>query len=294
MAEKIDPTYYIEHHLQHLTWGQVPAGTERCDGTVLEQSQWILAACTQEMEAMGFWSFHVDSLLWSGLLGIAFLAFFWLVARTAHSGIPGGILNFIETIIEFVDTQVKDTFHGKSSLVAPLALTVFVWVFLMNFVKLIPVDFIPFLATESTGDWLYYFKIVPTVNPNITLSMSFCVLALMIGFTIQTKGFGGFIAELTLQPFSASNPIVKVLLIPVNLVLELAALLAKPISLGLRLFGNMYAGEFVFILSAALLTTYQAVVSVPWAIFHLLVITLQAFIFMMLTVVYLSLATEEH
>lgn len=292
MSEKIEPTYYIQHHLQNLTWGQVPAGTERCDGQVLESSQWILAACSQELEAMGFWAFHVDSLLWSGLLGGVFILLFWLMARKAHSGTPAGMLNFVETLVEFVDAQVKETFHGRSTLVAPLALTIFVWVFLMNLVKLIPVDFIPYVVMESTP--LEYFKIVPTVDANITLSMSFSVLALMIAFTIKTKGLGGFIGELTLQPFSSDNLFFKIILIPVNLILELAAMLAKPVSLGLRLFGNMFAGEFVFILAAALLVGWQAFVAVPWAIFHILVISLQAFIFMMLTVVYLSLATEEH
>ena len=293
MSEKIDPTYYIQHHLTHLTWGKVPEGTERCDGTIMESAGWILAGCSSELEAMSFWSFHVDSLLWSGLLGALFVFLFWLVARKATSAPPESrFVNAIETIVEFVDNSVRDVFHGKSAMIAPLALTVFCWVFLMNAVKLIPVDFIPYVVMETTP--LNYFKIVPTVNPNITLSMSFCVLLLIIGFSIKSKGVGGFIGELALQPFSSNNIVLKLVLIPVNLVLEVAALLAKPVSLGLRLFGNMYAGEFVFILAAALMGAWQVAVAWPWAVFHILVITLQAFIFMMLTIVYLSMASEKH
>lgn len=291
------PNDYIKHHLTNLTYGVVPEGTPVCDasanltGETYQQSTWIVATCYEELEAMGFWAFHIDSLGWAGFLGGIFILLFWLAARKAHAGVPTGLLNFVEICVEFVDTQVKDAFHGNSKIVAPMALTIFCWIFLMNLVKLIPVDFVP-----GTAHWLglEYFKIVPTVDPNITLSMSFSVLILIIALSIKTKGFGGFISELTLHPFSADNIVLKILLIPVNLVLELAALLAKPISLGLRLFGNMYAGEFVFILAAALMGAWQVVVAWPWAVFHILVITLQAFIFMMLSVVYLSLATEEH
>lgn len=297
------PQDYIQHHLTHLTYGRVvPSRVEeaqqatgeavlRCDGSPLEAGSWIVAQCYEELEFLGFWAFHIDVLGWSGLLGLVFIGLFTLAARRAQSGVPQGFVNFIEVIVEFVDNQVRDTFNGKSKLIAPLALTIFCWVFLMNAVKLIPVDFIP-----GAAHWagLEFYKIVPTVDPNITLSMSFCVLLLIIGFSIKAKGVGGFISELTLHPFSASNIVLKILLIPVNLVLELAALLAKPISLGLRLFGNMYAGEFVFILAAALMGAWQVAVAWPWAVFHILVITLQAFIFMMLTIVYLSLASEKH
>ena len=291
------PQEYIKHHLTNLTYGKVPAGTPVCDsnanltGETYQETSWIVATCYEELEAMGFWAFHIDSLGWSGFLGAVFILLFWLAARKAQAGVPTGFVNFIETIVDFVDSQVRDTFHGKSKMIAPLALTIFCWVFLMNSVKLIPVDFVP-----GAAHWLglEYFKIVPTVDPNITLSMSFCVLLLIIGFSIKAKGVGGFIAELTLQPFSSSNIVLKIILIPLNLILELAALLAKPVSLGLRLFGNMYAGEFVFILAAALMGAWQVAVAWPWAVFHLLVITLQAFIFMMLTIVYLSLASEKH
>jgi len=288
---------YIKHHLTNLTYGKVDAGTPVCDasgnltGETYQQSSWVVATCYEELDAMGFWAFHIDSLGWSGFLGGVFILLFWLAARKAHAGVPSGLLNVIEVAVEFVQTQVRDTFHGKSALVAPLALTIFCWVLLMNTVKLIPVDFVP-----GAAHWmgLEYFKIVPTVDPNITLSMSFSILILMIAFSIKTKGVGGFIGELTMQPFSSNNIVLKIVLLPLNLVLEVAALLAKPVSLGLRLFGNMYAGEFVFILAAALMGVWQVTVAWPWAVFHLLVVPLQAFIFMVLSIVYLSLACEEH
>lgn len=285
------PTDYIKHHLTNLTYGKVPAGTERCDGTVTQADQWLLARCGQEMDAMGFWAFHVDSLVFAGLLGLVFVGIFALVARRASAGVPSGLLNFVEMVVEFVDTSVRDSFHGKSKLIAPLALTIFCWVFIMSSVKLLPVDTAAGLGALLG---LEYLKIVPTVDPNITLAMSFSVLFLVIGFSISSKGIGGFIGELTLHPFEVKNPIGKILFIPINFILETVALLAKPVSLGLRLFGNMFAGEFVFILLAAMLGYWQFIGAVPWAIFHLLVIPLQSFIFMILTIVYLSMASEHH
>lgn len=285
------PTDYIQHHLANLTYGKVPAGTPLCDGGVTDSPQWMIASCGQELDAMGFWAFHIDSLAWSGVLGLLFVGIFALVARRAQSGVPSGIANFVEMVVEFVDTQVRDSFHGKNKLVAPLALTIFCWVFIMSSIKLLPVDLVPEIAHAFGAP---YFKIVPTVDPNITLSMSFSVLLLVIGFSIHSKGIGGFIGELTLHPFEVSNPIGKILFIPINFILEVVALLAKPVSLGLRLFGNMFAGEFVFILLAAMMGYWQFIGSVPWAIFHLLVIPLQSFIFMILTIVYLSMASEQH
>ncbi|MCL4402338.1 MAG: F0F1 ATP synthase subunit A [Acidobacteria bacterium] len=291
------PKDYIQHHLTNLTYGKVPAGTPVCDssanltGEVYQASTWILATCYDELEAMGFWAFHVDSLGWAGFLGTLFILVFWAVGRRAHAGVPAGFLNFIEVVVEFIEGIVKGAFHGSSKLIAPLALTIFCWVFMMNSMKLIPVDFLP-----GTAHWLglEYFKVVPVVDPNVTMSMALCVLLLIIGFSIKSKGVLGFIAELTMHPFSSKNILLKILLIPVNLVLELASLLAKPLSLGLRLFGNMFAGELVFILAAALMGVWQIAVAWPWAVFHILVVTLQAFVFMMLTVVYLSLASEKH
>jgi F-type H+-transporting ATPase subunit a len=206
----------------------------------------------------------------------------------------------IEMVIEFVDSSVRDTFHGKSRLIAPLSLTIFVWIFLMNLMDLIPVDWIPYLA-QHIGASVFgmdphhvYFKIVPSTDPNITLGMSLSVFVLILFYSIREKGIGGFVGELALNPFNPSNPVAKALLIPVNLILELVTFLARPVSLALRLFGNMYAGELIFILIALLPFWIQWALSVPWAIFHILVITLQAFIFMMLTIVYLSMASEKH
>ena len=223
-----------------------------------------------------------------------------MVAKAANAGIPSKFQAAIEMIIEFVDSSVRDTFHGKSRLIAPLALTIFVWIFLMNTMDLIPVDFIPYTA-QLIGAHVFgmdphhvYFKIVPTTDPNVTLGMALSVFALTIFYSIREKGLVCFGAEFALNPFNPSNPFLKALLIPVNILLELVTFIARPISLALRLFGNMYAGELIFILIALLPFWIQLALSVPWAIFHILVITLQAFIFMMLTIVYMSMASEKH
>lgn len=290
------PTGYIKHHLTNLTYGKVPAGTPVCDdhgeltGGVIEQSSWILARCDAQVDAMGFLAFHVDSLAWSGIMGTMFVLVAALVARRATAGVPAGMLNFVEMVVEFVDGSVRDSFHGKSKLIAPLAMTIFCWIFIMSSIKLLPVDTAGLIA-GALG--LGYLKIVPTVDPNITLAMSFSVFLLIIAFSVKVKGVGGFFGELAFHPFEAKG-VAKLALVPVNLILEVVALLAKPVSLGLRLFGNMFAGEFVFILLAAMMGYWQFVGAVPWAIFHLLVIPLQSFIFMILTIVYLSMASESH
>jgi len=200
-------------------------------------------------------------------------------------------------IVEFIDNTVKEAFHGKNALVAPLSLTIFTWVFMMNFMDLIPVDVLP---TIFGALGVHYMKVVPSTDVNITLGMALTVFAMMIFYSIKVKGIGGFVGELTLHPFNAKNPVVQALFIPVNFFLESIALIAKPISLALRLFGNMYAGEMIFILIAlmfsagAFLGLLGGVLQWAWAVFHILVITLQAFIFMMLTIVYLSMAHEDH
>ncbi|WP_417530588.1 F0F1 ATP synthase subunit A [Marinobacter lipolyticus] len=282
---------YIQHHLQNLTYGKLPAGYERADGTVIEESTWTMAHTAAEASDMGFWAVHVDSLGWAVGLGLIFLILFRMAAKRATSGQPGGLQNFVEVMIEFVDTSVKETFHGRNKVIAPLALTIFCWVFLMNLMDLVPVDFLPQLF-HLMG--LEYMKVVPTTDVNVTLGMSLSVFALIIYYSVKVKGVGGFLGELTLHPFSSDNLVLKVLLIPVNLLLEGVSLLAKPISLALRLFGNLYAGELIFILIALLPLWAQWTLSVPWAIFHILIITLQAFIFMMLTIVYLSMAHEDN
>jgi F-type H+-transporting ATPase subunit a len=249
---------------------------------------------------------HLDSVFFSILLAVLFAGSFYFAARTATSGQPGKFQNFVELIVEFVDTQVKDSFHGTNKLLAPLALTIFCWVFLFNAMDVLPVDLLPYLAH---GVGIEHLKVVPTTDLNVTFAMSLTVFVLIIYYSIKMKGLGGFIAELTLQPFSAKNPIVKALLVPANLVLEIVPFLARPISLSLRLYGNLFAGEMIFLLLAGLtlhgigqlssvggwaLLVAQIVLAFAWAVFHLLVITLQAFIFMVLTVVYLAMAQEHH
>ncbi|MDH4559569.1 MULTISPECIES: F0F1 ATP synthase subunit A [unclassified Pseudomonas] len=280
---------YIQHHLQNLTFGRLPNG------------DWGFAHSAEQAKEMGFWAFHVDTLGWSIGLGLLFVLLFRMAAKKATSGIPGGLQNLVEVMVDFVDSNVKDTFHGRNPLIAPLALTIFVWIFLMNAIDLIPVDWIPMLAATITGNEHLFFRAVPTTDPNATLGMAFSVFGLIIFYSIKVKGIGGFLGELTLHPFSSKNMLVQILLIPVNFLLEFVTLIAKPISLALRLFGNMYAGELVFILIAVmfgagilLLSGLGIALQWAWAVFHILIITLQAFIFMMLTIVYLSMAHEDN
>lgn len=279
---------YIQHHLTNLTYGQHPV------------NGWSFAHTAQEAKEMGFWAFHVDTLAVSLVLGLIFIFLFRLAARKATSGQPGGLQNFVEVLVEFVDGSVKDTFHGRNPLIAPLALTIFVWVFLMNFMDLIPVDWLPMLAATIAGDPHLYFRVVPTTDPNATLGLALSVFALILFYSVKVKGIGGFLGELTLHPFSSKNIAVKILLVPVNFLLEFVTLIAKPVSLALRLFGNLYAGELIFILIAImysgglLLGGLGGVLQLAWAIFHILIIVLQAFIFMMLTIVYLSMAHEDN
>lgn len=290
-----DATGYIKHHLQNLTYGELPAGYARVDAEgnalgVLTEPTWTIALTAAEAKEMGFWAFHIDSMFWSILLGLCFIMLFRYVAKRATSGVPGGLQNAIEAIIEFIDTSVKDSFHGKNDVIAPLALTIFVWVFFMNLMDLVPVDWIPGLAAISG---LPFMKVVPSTDPNITMSMSITVFFIMLYMWVKYKGFGGLFNDLAMHPFAASNPVAKALLIPVNLLLETVSLVAKPVSLGLRLFGNMYAGELIFIL-IAMVGYAQLPLHFGWAVLHILVITLQAYIFMTLTIVYLSSVMEEH
>jgi len=289
-AGEMTSSGYIVHHLQNLTFGQLPSGFQRVNGIDLDASVWTIAQNAAEAKAMGFWSFHIDSLFWSVLLGVLFLGLFRFIATRVTSGVPSRLQNLVEIVFEFVDSSVKDTFHGKSSLIAPLALTIFVWVFLMNLMDLVPVDWIPGIATLIG---IPYMKIVPSTDLNITFGLSLSVFALIIFYTIKIKGVSGFIGELTLHPFHSSSKSVQALLIPINFLLESVTLIAKPVSLALRLFGNLYAGELLFVL-IALVGWYQLPLHFMWAVFHILVIVLQAFIFMMLTIVYLAMAQETH
>ena len=296
---------YISHHLTNLTYGKLPAGYIRQEvdenGEVYDHAlihdTWTMAHTKQEAADMGFWAFHVDSLAWSIGLGAMIMYLFWKGAQRATTAVPSGIQTFIEMIIEFIDNTVKESFHGRNPLVAPLSLTIFTWVFMMNFMDLIPVDVLPSLFSAFGA---HYMKVVPSTDVNITMGMSLTVFALMIYYSIKVKGIKGFAAELSLQPFKVDNPYLQAVFIPINLFLEIVALVAKPISLALRLFGNMYAGEMIFILIAlmfsagGLLFILGGALQWAWAVFHILVITLQAFIFMMLTIVYLSMAHEDH
>jgi F-type H+-transporting ATPase subunit a len=249
---------------------------------------------------------HLDTVFFSALLALLFGGAFYFAARTAKAGVPGKFQNFVELLVETVDAQVKDTFHGTNKLLAPLALTIFCWVFLFNAMDLLPVDLLPWAAHHAGVEHL---KVVPSTDLNTTFAMSLTVFVLIIYYSIKVKGLGGFLAELTMQPFTAKNIVVKVLLVPVNLLLEIVPFLARPISLSLRLYGNLFAGEMIFLLLAALtlhgaqqlssaggwaLLVAQFALAFAWAVFHLLVITLQAFIFMVLTIVYLSMAQEHH
>lgn len=239
---------------------------------------------------MGFWAIHLDTMFFSLLLGSLMMWLFHRAAKKASKEVPTGFQNFAEMMVEFIDNSVRGSFSAKNDLVAPLALTIFGWIFLMNLMDLVPVDFIPMLAM-AIG--IPYTKVVSTTDPNATFGMALAVFALVLYYSVKVKGVGGFVGELTLQPFGKWA-------LPVNLFLEGVTLISKPISLALRLFGNMYAGEMIFILIAImysagwLLAGFGGLLQIGWAIFHILIITLQAFIFMTLTIVYLDMAHQEH
>ena len=270
-------------------------------------TEYIVHHLTNLHVGEGFWNLHLDSVFYAVALGILFVGSFRFAAVRATSGVPGRWQNFVEMMVEFVDTQVKDSFHGSSKLIAPLALTIFCWIFLMNFMDLVPVDLLPEVGVIMG---IEYMKVVPTTDLNITFGMSIGVFLLMIFYSIKIKGVGGFARELFFHPFGKW-------MLPFNFLLKLVEELAKPVSLALRLFGNLYAGELIFILIALFTLSagghtltetalnlfsvdtiayliIQVILGLVWALFHILIITLQAFIFMMLTIVYLSMAHEEH
>ena len=268
---------YITHHLQNLQVCKNEAG------------DWVWNEC-----AGNIWAINVDSMFWSVLLVVTFALLFWSVARKSSTDKPTKFQAAIEIVVEMVDSSVKDTFHGKSRLIAPLALTVFVWVFFMNLMDLIPVDWIP-MASAAIG--IPYMKVVPTTDVNVTFGMSIAVFVLILVYTHMAKGPFALVKDLMLHPiqpsFKGPAIIAAPFIMAFNFILEAVALIAKPVSLSLRLFGNMFAGELIFIL-IALIGWFQLPLHFGWAVFHVLIVTLQAFIFMMLTVVYLSLASESH
>lgn len=267
---------YIQHHLANLCAGD-------CDPVT--------------HQAAGFWALHVDTVFFSVALGALIIATAAWLGKRLTADAPSGFQNFVEMIVEFVQGQVKDTFPGHNPLIAPLALTIFLWVWLMNFMDLIPVDLLPLLAS---GVGIEYLKIVPTTDLNTTLAMALTVFALIVYYNFKVKGPIGYLKVFLFHPFGK-------FLMPVNIVMTLIEELAKPLSLGLRLFGNLFAGELVFLLIALIGGTLavgaaalfwfplQVVLDLAWLIFHLLIITLQAFIFMVLSVVYLGMAhVEDH
>ncbi len=277
-GETLTTTGYIKHHLQNLTLGVHP------------ENGLGIAHGAQEAKEMGFWAIHIDTMFWSIFLGALFLWGFGKAAKTATSGVPGPWQNFVEWVIEFIDETVRGTFSAKNDMVAPMALTLFVWILLMNLMDLVPVDWIPHLASLLG---IPYMKVVPTTDPNATFGMALAVFGLMLYYNVKVKGPGGFFGELAFQPFPK-------FLMPVNLLLETVSLISKPVSLALRLFGNLYAGEMIFILIALLYSggmmwgMFGGVLQWGWAVFHVLIVLLQAFIFMILTVVYMDMAHQHH
>jgi F-type H+-transporting ATPase subunit a len=267
-SENLGSVEYIQHHLQNNYVGS------------------------------GFWTFHLDTIVVSALLGALMIGVAMYVGRQLETGVPGGLQNFIESILEFVDKTVKDSFPFHNPIVAPLALTIFLWVWLMNFMDLIPVDLFPYLFQIVTNNPDAYLKIVPTTDLNTTMAMALVVFGLVIYYNIKFKGFGGYMKVFLFHPFGK-------FFVPVNIVMTFIEELAKPLSLALRLFGNLFAGELVFLLIALIGGTLavgaaalfwaplQAILDLAWAIFHILIITLQAFIFMVLTIVYLAMAHDE-
>ena len=262
-GEALTPTSYIQHHLKNFTF-QVGEG--------------------------GFWAIHVDTLVTAVLMGLLIVFAFWLATRKATAGVPGKWQAFVEIMLEFVDKQARDTYHGTSKLVTPIAITLFFWILLMNLLKMIPADF---FATALGWVGIHYWKPVPTADVNATLGMSISVFFLMIFFALRAKGLGGFIHEMFTAPFGPW-------MFPANILLNIVELLSKPVSLAMRLFGNMYGGEIVFLLiwvlgSVSIAGAIAAsVLGLAWGLFHILIVILQAFIFMMLSIVYLSLMEEHH
>ncbi|MDN7132058.1 F0F1 ATP synthase subunit A [Vreelandella profundi] len=272
-GNEVSTTYYIQHHLQNLTFGNHP------------ENGWSLAHTAEEASEMGFWAIHLDTMGWSIAMGLLFIFIFRKAGKMATTGVPTGLQNAVEMVVEFVEDMIRGTFKGHNPIIAPLALTLFVWILFMNTLKIIPVDYLPVLFSKLGVD---YMKVVPTTDVNATLGLALGVFGLILYYSFKVKGVGGFAKELSLTPFNHWA------LIPFNLLLEIVALLVKPFSLAMRLFGNMFAGEVIFILIAMLPFWAIWVLDVPWAIFHILIVVLQAFIFTVLSVVYLSAAHEHH
>lgn len=267
-AEKMGTVEYIQHHLQNNAVGE------------------------------GFWTFHLDTIGVSVAIAALIIFVAARLGKRLETGVPSGFQNAVEGVLDFVSGQVRDTFPGRNPLIAPLALTIFLWVWLMNFMDLIPVDLLPLLAQMITGNPEFHLKVVPTTDLNTTMAMALTVFALILYYNVKVKGLWGFIKMFLFHPFGKW-------FVPINVVMTLIEEVSKPLSLGLRLFGNMFAGELVFLLIALIGGTLavgvaalfwaplQALLDLGWLIFHILVITLQSFIFMVLTIVYLGMAHTE-
>lgn len=277
MATEQAPTAseYVVHHLTHLN------NTGHAQENIID------------------WSvINIDTMFYSITIGLITIGLLALAARRATSGVPGRFQGFVEMLVEMVADQAKGIVHSAESrkFVAPLALTVFVWIFLMNAMDMLPVDLLPTIWQTASGDSHAYMRVVPTADLSAALGMSIGVLLLCLYYNVKIKGFSGWVHELFTAPFG-NHP----LLYPINFLMQMIEFLAKTISHGMRLFGNMYAGELIFILIALLGGTAtafgfvgQVIAGSIWAIFHILIITLQAFIFMMLTLVYIGQAHESH
>lgn len=281
-TEYANSSEYIQHHLTNLTYGRFPDGT------------WGFAHGADDIADMGFWAIHVDTMFWSVFLGAVFLTIFTVAARSATTGTPGNLQNFCEYLVEFVEDNITQVFGTRpNAIIGPLSLTILVWVFLMNLMDLVPVDAIPYAAAVAG---IPYMKIVSTTDPNATLGMSISVFFLVLYYNLKMKGPIAFGAGFF------THPIPSIWAAPFNFALEIVDLIAKPLSHGLRLFGNLYAGEMIFILIALLygggilLGLMGGVMQWAWAVFHILIIALQAFVFMILTIVYLTQAhqVDEH
>jgi F-type H+-transporting ATPase subunit a len=262
MPAQMTKEMYVAHHLQHLQ----------------------LNLHNFTIGNGGFWTLNLDTMIISIVLGLLFVGSFWLVAKKATAGVPVGMQNVVESAVEFIDGTVKEIFHGRSALIAPLALTIFIWVFLMNFMDLLPVDIIPLFLSFFGVE---HFKVVPTADPMATFGLSIPIFLLLIYYNFKIKGPIGLTKEILTQPFGPW-------LFPLNIFFRLLEEIVRPISLSLRLFGNLFAGELIFILVAMLPWYIQWAPGGIWAIFHILIILIQAFIFMMLSIIYLSMAHESH
>lgn len=263
------------------------AATQAAPETTLDTTEYIIHHLTHNTQG----GFNLDTFWISLFLGLIFVGGFSYIARKATAGVPGRWQNFVEWILETVQDLIKSAFHSESKIIGPLALTIFVWVWLLNAMDFLPVDLLPIVAGKLG---IHHLRVVPTADVNQTFAMSISVMFLIIGFSIKAKGLGGWGKELFTAPFHAHGTVATIILAPINFIFQIIELLAKPISLALRLFGNMYAGELIFILIALLPWYVQWLLGGPWVIFHILIVTLQAFVFMVLTIVYLSLAVEKH